>query len=278
MGICRERFALGSYHYMHYPLTYFLDTAVELGVSAVELWAAAPHLCLDVIDDAGLRQAGREVRSRGLRVCCLTPEQCTYPVNLAAEDEALRRHSIQNFRRAIQAARELECPMVLVTAGCGYYNRPVSEAWERAADSLGQIAAYGLDQGVRLVLETLTPISSNVLNTPEQQRDMLARLPQGSACGMVDIGQMAYMGHDLSRYLALGPLLGYVHLHDSHPAIHMALGDGDLPLTDYLARIEAAGYTGMYGMEFNDIRYRQDPRSADRQSLAWLEDHHIFAE
>ena len=198
MGICRERFALGSYHYMHYPLTYFLDTAVELGVSAVELWAAAPHLCLDVIDDAGLRQAGREVRSRGLRVCCLTPEQCTYPVNLAAEDEALRRHSIQNFRRAIQAARELECPMVLVTAGCGYYNRPVSEAWERAADSLGQIAAYGLDQGVRLVLETLTPISSNVLNTPEQQRDMLARLPQGSACGMVDIGQMAYMGHDLS--------------------------------------------------------------------------------
>ena len=243
---------------MHYPLTYFLDTTVELGVSAVELWAAAPHLCLDVIDDAGLRQAGREVRSRGLRVCCLTPEQCTYPVNLAAEDEALRRHSIQNFRRAIQAAQELECPMVLVTAGCGYYNRPVSEAWERAADSLGQIAAYGLDQGVRLVLETLTPISSNVLNTPEQQRDMLARLPQGSACGMVDIGQMAYMGHDLSRYLALG--------------------DGDLSLADYLVRIEAAGYTGMYGMEFNDIWYRRDPRSADRQSLAWLEDHHIFAE
>lgn len=107
---------------------------------------------------------------------------------------------------------------------------------------------------------------------------MLARLPQGSACGMVDIGQMVYMGHDLSRYLALGPLLGHVHLQDSHPAIHMALGDGDLPLTDYLVRIEAAGYTGMYGMEFNDIRYRRDPRSADRQSLAWLEDHHIFAE
>ena len=38
MGIRRERFALGSYHYMRYPLEYFLDTAVELEMSAVELW------------------------------------------------------------------------------------------------------------------------------------------------------------------------------------------------------------------------------------------------
>lgn len=278
MGIRRERFALGSYHYMRYPLEYFLDTAVELEMSAVELWAAAPHLCLDVIDDSGLRKISRQLRARELQVYCITPEQCTYPVNLAAEDESLRRHSIRNFQRAIQAAREIESPLVLVTAGCGYFNRPAAEAWERAADSLERLAGYGLEHGVKLVLETLTPMSSNVLNTPEQQKDMLSRLPAGSACAMVDIGQMAYMGHDLSRYLALGPLLGHVHLQDSHPAIHMALGDGDLPLADYLVRIEAAGYTGMYGMEFNDIRYRRDPRSADRQSLAWLEDHHIFAE
>ena len=80
MGISRERFALGSYHYMRYPLEYFLDTAVEL-----------------------------------------------------------------------------ESPLVLVTAGCGYFNRPAAEAWERAADSLERLAGYGLEHGVKLVLETLTP-------------------------------------------------------------------------------------------------------------------------
>lgn len=276
--ISKDRFALGSYHYLRYPLDYFLDTAVELEIGAVELWAAAPQLCLDILDRTALAQTAQQIHERALRVCCITPEQCSYPVNLASENKALRAYSIRNFQRAIDTANALECPMVLVTAGCGYFNRPVDEAWQLSADSLTQLAQYGLRSGVKLVLETLTPLSSNVLNTPEQQREMLDLLPENSALAMVDIGQMAYMGHDLSRYLAHGSRLGHVHLHDSHPAIHMALGDGDLPLLQYLEAIEASGYTGMYGFEFNDPRYRQDPRAADRQSVAWLQDHHIFSE
>ena len=76
--------------------------------------------------------------------------------------------------------------------------------------------------------------------------------------------------------LALGPLLGHVHLHDSHPAIHMALGDGDLPLEDYLLRLEEWGYRGLYAFEFNDSRYRQDPARADGQSVAWLRERGFF--
>ena len=95
MRVDRNRIALGSYHYFRYPLDYFLDTAVELEVSAVELWAAAPHLCLDLISDRALRATRGQLRERGLRVCCVTPEQCAYPVNLAAEEEGLRQYSIQ---------------------------------------------------------------------------------------------------------------------------------------------------------------------------------------
>lgn len=276
--IAKDRFALGSYHYLRYPLDYFLDTAVELEMGTVELWAAAPHLCLDILDGAALTRTAQQLRERDLRVCCITPEQVTYPVNLASEDEALRAYSIRNFQRAIDAAHALECPMVLVTAGCGYFNHPADEAWARSADSMIRLAQYALRSGVKLVLETLTPLSSNVLNTPEQQREMLDLLPWDSALAMVDIGQMVYMGHDLSHYLAHGHRLGHVHLHDSHPAIHMALGDGDLPLASYLEAIEESGYAGKFGFEFNDPRYRQDPRAADLQSVAWLRDHHIFPE
>ena len=46
--ISRNRFALGSYHYLRYPMEYFLDTAVELGIENVELWAAAPQLFLQL--------------------------------------------------------------------------------------------------------------------------------------------------------------------------------------------------------------------------------------
>ena len=143
-------------------------------------------------------------------------------------------------------------------------------------DSLGQLAAYAQPRGVTLTLETLTPISSNLLNTPAQQLEMIGHLPRGSTVAMLDIGQMAYMNQTLHQYLALGTLLGHVHLHDRGQAIHMALGDGALPLAEYLRRIEASGYKGLYAFEMNDPRYRADPRAADRQNVKWLESHGFF--
>lgn len=274
--IGRERFALGSYQYLRYPIEYFLDTAVELEIQNVELWAAAPSFCLDTMDERQLEQKAELIRERELKVCCITPEQCQYPVNLAAEDEAVRVYSIRNFERAIRAANCLECPKVLVTAGCGYFNRPLEEAWKRSEDSLRKLADTAAKAGVLLILETLTPLSSNILNTPEQQAEMIRRMPSGSMKPMLDIGQMVFMKQELSRYLSHGAELAHVHLHDSHPAVHMALGDGTLPLEDYLERLEGNGYRGFYALELNDTRYREKPRSADRQSIKWLRDHHVF--
>lgn len=50
----------------------------------------------------------------------------------------------------------------------------------------------------------------------------------------------------------------------------MALGDGDLPICEYLDILESAGYKGMYALEQNDPRYRSNPRQADIQSIRWL--------
>lgn len=274
--ISRNRFALGSYHYLRYPMEYFLDTAVELGIENVELWAAAPQLFLQLTGPDRVRTLHGQLRSRGLRAVCITPEQCNYPINLASEDADLRRYSVDNFKKAVDVAAALECPKVLVTAGCGRYDRPTRPAWDLAVDSLGQLAAYAQPRGVTLTLETLTPISSNLLNTPAQQLEMIGHLPQGSTVAMLDIGQMAYMNQTLHQYLALGTLLRHVHLHDRGQAIHMALGDGALPLAEYLRRIEASGYKGLYAFEMNDPRYRADPRAADRQNVKWLESHGFF--
>ena len=65
--ISRSRFALGSYHYLRYPMDYFLDTAVELGIENVELWAAAPQLCLQLtgVHYAGAVQLPHQPGQRG---------------------------------------------------------------------------------------------------------------------------------------------------------------------------------------------------------------------
>ena len=112
--------------------------------------------------------------------------------------------------------------------------------------------------------------------TPEQQKEMISLMPSGSMKPMLDIGQMVYMDQKIERYLAHGTELSHIHLHDSHPAVHMALGDGDLPICEYLDILESAGYKGMYALEQNDPRYRSNPRQADIQSIRWLKKHGIF--
>lgn len=242
----------------------------------VELWAAGPSFCLDTMDEAQMKEKAAQIRSREISVCCITPEQCQYPVNLAAEDEKIREYSIRNFERAFYAAEILNCPKVLVSAGCGYFNKPVEDAWKRSEESLYRLSEKAQKMGILLVLETLTPLSSNVLNTPEQQKEMISLMPSGSMKPMLDIGQMVYMDQKIERYLAHGAELSHIHLHDSHPAVHMALGDGDLPICEYLDILESAGYKGMYALEQNDPRYRSNPRQADIQSIRWLKKHGIF--
>ena len=64
--IPKDRFALGSYQYLRYPFSYFLDTAVELEIRNVELWAAGPNFCLDIMDEGQLREKAAELRTREL--------------------------------------------------------------------------------------------------------------------------------------------------------------------------------------------------------------------
>ncbi len=272
----RERFALGNYQYLKYSPEFFFDTAEELGITNIELWGAAPQFYPEAMTASRLSAFGREIRRRGLKAVCITPELLGYPFNPAAEEEDLRKLAVRYVKRFIDAAGELECGRVLVTAGCGYYDHPADEAFRRSRDSLHEICLYAESRGVTMLLETLTPPSSNVLNTPEQQREMIKSMPEGSMFPILDLGQMAFMKQDLSRYLAHGEMLRHVHLHDTGAAVHMALGDGKAPILSILETLENAGYRHMYSFECNDPRYRADPAACDRQNLRWLEEHGVI--
>ena len=270
MGRC----AIGSYPYDRYSTEYFLEAACALGFDKIELWAAAPQIDLFSLTPSFCRALHQKLKERGLFVCAVTPEQCNYPVNLAAEEASLRRRSLDFFKAGADLAAELESPWLLVSAGCGYYDHPVAPARECCLDSMGQLALYAQERRVRLVFETLTPTSSNLVNTPFEVRQMIDALPSDTVYGMIDIGQMTVMNQTVADYgKALGKKLAHVHLHDTGDACHMALGDGTLDLEAILNEILALGYQGLFSLECNDPRYRSDPRGMDRRNAAWLKQH-----
>ena len=129
--ISKSQISIMNIQYGYYPLEKFLDDAVRAGVEHVELWGAAPHFHLEDMTYTDVCRVRKQIEERGLSLVCYTPEQCIYPVNLAADSTVQRRRSLKYFEDNLRAAAELGTDKMLVTTGWGYLdNSNINEAWK----------------------------------------------------------------------------------------------------------------------------------------------------
>jgi protein FrlC len=253
-----------NFAYQHLPFDAFLDDAVALGRERLELWGIAPHLHIPQVGDAEARAVRRRIEGRGLSAYCLTPEQVMYPVNVASPVDWLRTQSIAMFRRAAELCVELGAEKLLLTPGRGGEDEPVGTAWRRSVDAIGEIAAYADSLGVTCVLEPLQRVESNLVNDSPTLAAMLDEIGAARLGAVLDTVTMAVAGESVDdAFAALGDRIRHVHLVDGRPMGHLAWGDGELPLHDYLHALERHGYDGWMTFElFGDGTYALDPRAA----------------
>ncbi len=95
--ISKSQISVMNIQYGYYPLEKFLDDAARAGVEHVELWGAAPHFHLEDMTYTDVCRVRKQIEERGLSLVCYTPEQCIYPVNLAADSTVQRRRSLKYF-------------------------------------------------------------------------------------------------------------------------------------------------------------------------------------
>ncbi|MDF2682740.1 MAG: hypothetical protein K0R47_3930 [Brevibacillus sp.] len=271
-AIKRSQITGMNFHYLHYPLTYFLDSMVRYQFEQIELWGAAPHFYVEDLSLADVKRIRREIDARSLKVVCFTPEQCMYPINLAAKEPEIRERSLRYFEKSIQASAELESQLVLVTAGWGYRNESREEAWERSCDSLRELAGFAKQQGITLALEPLQRIESNLVCNLSDLMAMLSAIDSASVKGMLDTVAMAVEGEELGSYFErLQDDMVHIHFIDGKPSGHLAWGDGNLPLATYMDTLGEHGYTGSLSLEFTSSQYLLDPDKAVEASLKQLE-------
>ena len=266
------KFALGNFWYPLYPFERLLSDMQRLNVKYVEVWAGAPHLYLCDETPATLRAKAAAMRAAGLTVVCLTPEQCAYPVNIAAEEPAARRRSMEYLRLAIDAAAEMNIPKVLVTPGQGYRDRPPAEAFSRSAEALHELSGYGRQRGVGLLLEHLTAATTNLAITCAQLKT-LAEAAEGGAWlqPMADLDMLARVGEGLGDFMAaFGHCPAHVHLVDGMPGGHLVPGEGVIDLAGQLRLLEAWGYQGCVSLEIMHERYLLQPGRTAARALCWL--------
>jgi len=270
--ISRSQITGMNFHYLHYPLESFLDDMVRFQFENIELWGAAPHIYVEDLSLSDINRIKREIDQRGLRVVCFTPEQCMYPINLAAKEDEIRQRSLRYFRKSLEAGVELGSPMLLVTAGWGYRNENSEEAWKRARESLQQLALEAEKRGILLALEPLSKVESNLVTDLPTLLRMLAEVNSPALKGMFDTIPLAMIGEDMDAYFEqLKEALIHIHFIDGNPGGHLAWGDGTLPVERYMNTLERYGYTGALTLEFTSMQYVVEPDRAIEQSLRSLQ-------
>jgi len=272
--ITMKNFSVMSVQYVHYSFDYYLDSLQKCGLSKIDLWGGIPHYCrLDYpwAPDAEkrIKELRKGIDSRGQKVVVYTPETLAYPYSFSSPLPEVRSRTIDYFSWAMDDALNFGTDQLFLNSGCGLLDRPREESWARCRDTYRAICDMAERKNITMVLEQLQPYESNlVISLPDIIR-MLEEVNSPNLKVCIDVVAMAVAGETLEDYFkALGKdKIALVHFADTY---HYILGDGQLPVKDYIHQLEAFDYEGVVDLEINDSIYWSDPHTSVLRSVQYL--------
>ncbi|WP_336626325.1 MULTISPECIES: sugar phosphate isomerase/epimerase family protein [unclassified Microbacterium] len=271
MSISLDQMTGTNFLYQRFTFGRFLDDMEALGRRRLELWGIAPDLYVPALEDGDVQRMRWRIEDRGMSVHCFTPEQIMYPVNLASEAGWERRGGIATYRRAAEVAAGLGAEFLFLVPGTGREDLSREEAWDRSRNGLEEISEYAATLGVRCLLEPLQRRESNLVNNSSDLNAMLNDVASDNLFAVIDTVAMAMSSETIADcFRVLGDRVRHVHLVDGAPSGHMPWGRGKLPLAQYLAELDEAGYDGMMTQELFGSLDALDPLPAHRESLDYI--------
>ncbi len=265
MAITFDKLAVGSFHYIRYPFTYFLDSAVRLGIPNIEIWGVAPHVYADDVSPERAKQLAHEIHVRKLNPVCFCPEQCMYPFDIGSTDSILRERSVDFMKRSIQLGAALGAPLFLLCPGRGWLNEPIKPAWDACRKSIEEMVPVAEKENVTIVIETQKTFDTSFMLRAADQRKMIDEVDSPFFKAMVDTTQMTCFGDTPADNMRiLGDDLRHMHLtalysegldltlqgdallakypHGRPVSSHMNFENGNNPIVRYLREFDKLGY------------------------------------
>ncbi len=269
MGLInREQIAGMNIHYLFYSLEYFLDAQAQAGIKTIEFWPGTPHFFLTNREYSDCRRVRRLLDERGLTLKIITPENCTYQYQFAAQEKEQFEKSREYFKNALDAGEELGAEIMAINSGWGYWNEEREEAWKRSREMLSCLAEYAAAKKIRLAMESLRPQESNLATTLADVKRMLSEVNHSNLKAMIDLTAMGVAGETIDQWFEeLGEDIIHMHFIDGNPYGHLVWGDGAHSLRECLEALKRHGYRGYLGQEITEFDYFEDPAKADRRNM-----------
>lgn len=234
------------------PLARIIDQCAEQGIRAISPWR-------DQVAAAGLEAVGRQLRALDMELS----GYCRggfYP----AADAAGLRAALDDNRRAIDEAKALDAPCLVLVVGAlpgALEGKPIHKNMARARgevrDGIAASLEYARSVGMPLAIEPLHPMQAAeraCVNTLEQALDLCDELDPGRT-GMLGVALDAYHCWWDPKLEAQTARAGRDRLLAYHVCDWLTptrdllndrgmMGDGVIELRQLRGWVEAAGYAG----------------------------------
>lgn len=219
------------------------------GVPWVEIHGYAREE-FDYFDWNLVRATGGALARHGLRLwCCHSP--AGRPLDVAAEDEETRGHTVDVVRQTMRVAADLGARVVV----CDAVRRVSRDPEERQrrqnllAGSLRELLEDAARLELRLVIENHPWWS--LFETPADFEELVAAYDLAGLGACWDTGHGWLSGHPAETACRLEAHLVTVHLHDNdgREDLHLVPTEGSLSWEPLVSGLQRIGYQGPFMME-----------------------------
>ncbi len=218
------------------------------GVSGITYWRYN-------LDGRSAADIGRQTREAGMNIVSL----CRGGFFPGTTAEA-RQKAIDDNRRCIEEARELEAPLIVLVCGA-VPGQPLSESRKQIADGIAAVLPDAEAAGVKLAIEPLHPMYADdrsAVNTMRQANDICDALGSPASVGIAADVYHIWWDPELEAQIQLTAqkdrLLAF-HICDwKTPTADLLndrglMGEGCIPIRQISDWVDAAGFKGYREVE-----------------------------
>lgn len=255
------KFGCFSLDYRRFPLERAFQDAHRLGFAGLEIWGGRPHAYPFDLDREETGRILNLKKQYGIEVPMYTPNALGMPYSLCSLDKREQRDALEYFKAAIDGCSAINSPRMLLIADHPGYTVPRRDSWKQFVENMQQLGQYAAPKGVRLVIESLTPMESPVITTADDCAEALEDIGLENVEAMLDIVPPNIAYEPICSYFEKMPgKVHYVHIcnNDGKTDAHTRLDDGTMPVQDILHELESCQFDGYVTVELYSECYK-DP-------------------
>lgn len=245
------------------------------GVEVVGFW----H-----VNDENVDQVNRQIRDAGFEVTCVTPDIWASAKwgrgSFAANDPKIRRAAIDEVKRSMEWARQMDCKVVDLWFGQDGYDYPLQAdylaAWDRLIEGTIECAEHVPEVNLVIEYKPKEPRTHCFIGTVGKTLLFLEKVNKPNVGAMIDVGHALMAYEDAAESAALlhyfGDKLFYMHFNDN-----WRLWDDDMTvgmvhtveMLELLYWLDRVGYDGWYALDI--FPYRENGVRAASESIKWIQ-------